>query len=210
VKYLLVTSVLLLACTGHHPAAMHHSFANAEDWARRFDDPARDAWQKPDEVLALLKLSPEMKVGDIGAATGYFSVRASKLVPQGHVYGVDVESAMVDYLKARAEREELKNLTAVLAAPDDPKLPEPVDVVLLVDTWHHVDNRIVYFDKLRASVKPGGRLVVIDFTRESSMGPPASAKSTPDEVIAELKSAGWALQTRSALLPEQFLLIFTR
>lgn len=189
---------------------MHHSFANAEDWARRFEDPARDAWQKPDEVLALLTLSPEMKVADIGAATGYFSVRASKLVPQGHVYGIDVESSMVDYLKARAEREELKNLTAVLATVDDPKLPEVVDVVLLVDTWHHVDDRVAYFAKLRGSVKPGGRLVVIDFTRESSMGPPASAKSTPDEVIAELKAAGWALQTRSALLPEQFLLIFSR
>jgi cyclopropane fatty-acyl-phospholipid synthase-like methyltransferase len=207
VKYLPL--LLSIACAGTHQAT-HHSFANAEDWAQAFEDPSRDAWQKPGQVLALLALSPDAKVADIGAATGYFAVRASKLVPQGHVYGIDVESAMVDYLKARAEREELKNLTTVLATFDDAKLPEPVDVVLLVNTWHHIDERPAYFSRLRASVKPGGRLVVIDFTRQSSMGPPASAKSTPEEVEAELAQAGWSLTTRSTLLPEQFLLIFTR
>jgi cyclopropane fatty-acyl-phospholipid synthase-like methyltransferase len=191
-------------------ATSHHSFANASDWAKRFEDPSRDAWQKPDEVFSLLELTTTMKVADIGAATGYFSVRAAKFVPQGHVYGVDVESSMVEYLSARAEREGLKNLTTVLATFDDAKLPEPVDVVLLVDTWHHLEQRVQYFEKLRASVKPGGRLVVIDFTRASSMGPPASTKSTPEEVIAELQAAHWTLLRSSTVLPEQFLLIFTR
>ncbi len=201
--------LLSIACAGTHQAA-HHSFANAEDWAQAFEDPSRDAWQKPDQVLALLALPPDAKVADIGAATGYFAVRASKLVPKGHVYGIDVESAMVDYLKARAEREELKNLTTVLASVDDAKLPEPVDVVLVVNTWHHLDDRINYFKRLRESVRPGGRLVIIEFTRESSMGPIATMKSTPDEVTAELRPAGWSLTTRSTILPEQFLLIFTR
>ncbi len=203
--------MLVSACVAHDAMPTgRHSFSDANDWAKRFEDPSRDAWQKPDEVFALLELTTTMKVADIGAATGYFSVRASRLVPQGHVYGVDVESSMVDYLTARAQREGLKNLTTVLASFDDAKLPEPVDVVLVVDTWHHIDERVKYFEKLRASVKPGGRLVIIDFTRASSMGPPASAKSTPDEVIAELQAAHWTLQRSSTVLPEQFLLIFTR
>jgi len=213
---LLSLGLLLGACAhqsapmGDGPDAHHHRFDDAADWAKRFEDPKRDAWQKPDEVLRLLALSPDAKVADIGSATGYFPVRVAQQVPRGHVYGVDVESTMVEYLNARAEREGRSNLTSLLGAPDDAKLPELVDLVMVVDTYHHIEARPVYFKKLLASVKPSGRLVIIDFTKASSMGPPSAAKLEPAQVEAELAAAGWSLVATHDVLPEQYFLVFSR
>lgn len=208
----LLVAVTLTGCAHHgegHGEGMHHSFDDAESWAARFDDPARDSWQKPDDVIKALALPPDAVVADLGAATGYFAVRFAKAVPKGHVYGVDIESAMVDYLKKRAEKEGLANLTAVLAAPDDAKLPAPVDLVLVVNTYHHIDARPAYFTRLAASMKPGARLAIIDYTPKSKMGPPAEFKLEPSAVKAELESGGW-VQVAESLLPEQYFLVFQR
>ena len=191
---------------GHLP----HRFDDADAWAARFEDPKRDQWQKPDEVIAALALPADAKVADIGSATGYFPVRLARVLPQGHVYGVDVESSMVDYLNKRADREGLSNLTSHLAEFADAKIPEPVDLILIVDTYHHIEARPAYFTKLAGSLKPGGRLVIIDFTRASKMGPEAAEKIPADRVQAELKDAGYTLTNAPAFLPEQFFLIFQR
>ena len=81
---------------------------------------------------------------------------------------------------------------------------------MVVDTYHHIGSRPDYFKKLLASVKPGGRLVIIDFTKQSAMGPPAAAKVGPQEVIEELKSAGWSPIATHDVLPEQYFLVFAR
>lgn len=205
----LLVSLTFLACKTPAPVhSAHHRFDDADAWAARFEDPKRDAWQKPDAVIATLALAPDAKVADIGSATGYFPVRLAKVVPNGHVYGVDVESSMVEYLNRRAEREELKNLTSILAAPDDAKIPEPVDLVMMVNTYHHVEARPAYFAKLAGSVKPGGKLAIIDYKLESKMGP--SEKLSAAQVEAELKEAGWRLEQSHDLLPEQYFLVFVR
>ena len=123
----------------------HRRFDDAEKWAKEFDNPERDAWQKPEEVLDALHLQPTSLVADIGAGTGYFSVRIAKRVPEGKIFAADVEPDMVRYLGARAEREHLANLTAVQARTDATNLPEPVDLILVVDTYHHIDDRTRYF-----------------------------------------------------------------
>lgn len=215
ILFAVASLALLGACQGHQAHQLtsehgHHRFENAADWARRFEDPARDAWQRPDEVLKALALPDGAVVADIGAATGYFPVRVARAVPHGRVYGVDVEPGMVDYLGKRAKDEGLTNLTAVLAAFDDPKLPEAVDLVMLVNTYHHIDARPAYFAKVAASVKNGGRLVIIDFKKTSRMGPPASSKLEPAEVTAELAQAGWTLAASHEVLPEQYFLVFSR
>lgn len=193
--------------TGHHHDH-HHRFDDADAWATRFEDPKRDAWQKPDEVIAALGLAPDAKVADIGSATGYFPVRLAKAVPQGRVYGVDVESSMVEYLNKRAEREGITNLTSVLAEFSDAKIPEPVDVILMVNTYHHIESRPAYFAKLAASLKPGGKLAIVDFKQESKMGP--SEKLPQAQVEAELKEAGYSVAQRHTFLPEQFFVVFQR
>jgi cyclopropane fatty-acyl-phospholipid synthase-like methyltransferase len=132
-----------VAAQTHH--THQHSFEGAEQWAKEFDDPDRDAWQKPHEVIQALALKPDAVIADIGAGTGYFSVRLAHMVPKGRVYGVDTEPDMVKYLAERAKRDGLKNLIAVHAAPDDPRLPEKVDLIIMVDTFHHIEGRDRYF-----------------------------------------------------------------
>ena len=190
------------------PDHANHKFSGAEHWAKVFDDPERDKWQKPHEVITALKLAPDQSVADIGAGTGYFSVRFAHMLPQGRVYGVDVEPDMVKYLGERAKKENLTNLTAVAGAPDDARIPAPVDLVILVDVYHHVDKRAEYFRNLRASLKPGGRIAVIDFRLDAPTGPPKNARIAPDRVKTEMKSAGYALAAEHGFLPNQYFLIF--
>lgn len=179
-------------------------------WAKAYDDPSRDAWQLPDEVIRALALPPDASLADLGAATGYFTVRFARALPKGTVYGVDVESTMVDFLKKRAAAEHLGNVVPVLAAYDDAKIPAPVDVVLVVDTFHFLEDRPAYFRRLMASLKPSGRVAIIDFTKKSAMGPPLEAKVGPEVVEQELVEAGYAKAATFAFLPEQYFLVFQR
>jgi SAM-dependent methyltransferase len=196
------------AAAAQSPHTHEHTFRDAERWAHVFDDPERDAWQKPHAVIQALALKPDAAVADLGAGTGYFSVRLARMLPQGFVYAADVEPDMVKYLAARAQREELGNMRAIAAAPDDPRLPGPVDLVLLVDVYHHVEDRSRYFRRLAGSLKPGGRLAVIDFRLDSPLGPPRSARIAPEQVKAELAAAGYALREEHAFLPNQYFLVF--
>jgi len=202
----LALALLLLgaACT----APAEHQFRDAERWARVFDDPARDAWQKPDEVLRALALPPDALVADIGAGTGYFAVRLARALPRGHVWGADVAPDMVRYLAERARREGLTNLTALAAAPDDPRLPRPVDLALVVNTYHHIGARPAYFRRLRPWLRAGGRVAIIDFQPDAPVGPPRHARVPAAVVKAEMGEAGYGLVAEHAFLPYQYFLVF--
>jgi predicted methyltransferase len=202
------TGLLSGPAAAQTPHTHQHGFGDAEKWAQVFDDPKRDAWQKPHEVIQALALKPDAVVADIGSGTGYFSARIANMTPKGRVYGVDTEPDMVKYLSERAKREGLKNVTAVQAKPGDPRLPEKADVVILVDVYHHVENREQYFRQLQKSLRPGGRVAIIDFRMDSPEGPPKSARIAPDRVKAEMKRAGYALAQEHAFLPNQYFLVF--
>lgn len=209
-----ITSGALLSCALHAAvlaqthADHQHSFGDAHNWAKVFDDPARDAWQKPHEVISALKLAPDATVADIGAGTGYFAMRFAHMLAKGRVYGVDIEPDMVKYLGERAKKDGLANLTAVQGAPRDSRLPAKVDLVFLVDVYHHIDKREAYFRKLADSLKPGGRVAIIDFRIESPTGPPKSARIAPDTVKIEMRKAGYTLVEGPGFLPNQYFLIF--
>ncbi len=187
-----------------------HRFNDAEKWAAKFEDPERDAWQRPDYVLEMLALDPTAKVADIGSATGYFPVRFARAVPQGVVYGLDVEPAMVQYLNERAIREGLTNIESIEATADDPKIPEPVDLIFLCNTYHHIPNRIEYFRNRLADLLPGGRLAIVDFMMgDLPQGPPNRHKLSEVTVTNELREAGYRLIYIDDWLPYQYFLIFT-
>lgn len=190
------------------PHTHQHSFRGAEQWAHVFDDPKRDQWQKPHEVIRALALKPDAVVADIGSGTGYFAVRLATMVPKGRVYGVDVEPDMVKYLAERGKREKRDNLIAVAGTADDPRLPEKADLILLVDVFHHIDNRPAYFRKLRAFLKPGGRVAIIDFRPDSPEGPPKAARVAAERAAAELGAAGYRLAADHGFLPNQYFLVF--
>jgi ubiquinone/menaquinone biosynthesis C-methylase UbiE len=197
---------------GHQGGPVQHSFERAEDWARLFDHPSRDAWQKPDEVVALVDLSPGMSVVDVGAGTGYFMTRLSRAVgPGGTVVATDIEPDMVRYMKERAAREKLANVQVVTAPVDDVGVPAgSADRILIVDVWHHIADRERYAAKMARALKPGGAVLVVDFTMETRRGPSPRHRLPPDRVIAELAAGGLVAELATETLPDQYVVIGRR
>ncbi len=203
----LLAAAVVVSGQSKQPDHMEHHFDPKES-AKSFDDPARDAWQMPDRVIAALGLKPGQSVADIGAGTGYFSVRLAKSAVTPNVYAVDIEPSMVTYLRERAAKEKLKNIVPVQAAADTPNLPEPVDVILIVDTYHHIGDRETYFRKLARSLKPGGRIAIIDFKPDSPEGPPKEFRFSVEKFQSEMGKAGYRLTARHDFLPRQNYLVF--
>lgn len=192
-----------------HSEGYHHPFSQADVWAKEFDDPSRDAWQKPDQVLDALNLDKTSIVADVGAGTGYFSVRIAKRVPEGKVFAIDIEPDMLRYLSERARREHLSTIIPIVANEESANIPEPADVILVVDTYHHIDDRVAYFSRLKKSLRPQGRLAIVDFNQDSPEGPPPAHRIPAEKVTEELKAAGYALVAAHAFLPRQYFLVFT-
>jgi len=197
---------------GDH-ATVTHRFDDAEKWSEVFDDPARDAWQKPAELIAALDIQPGSTVSDIGAGTGYFSAHLSRAVgEQGRVIAVDIEETLVVHMMKRAETEGTANVSPRLGKPDNPGLTaEEVDLILLVDTYHHIEGRTEYFTRLLDALKPGGRLVVVDFKPgELPVGPPEDHRIPQEKVLSELTAAGWLPGASLDVLPHQFVQVVVK
>lgn len=186
---------------------MPHRFENAAEWSKVFDEPGRDAWQKPDEVVTLVAAAPGQTVADLGAGTGYFLGRLSKAVgPKGKVLGLDVEADMVRFMTERAAKEKLGNVEARQVRTDDPGLaPASVDRILIVDTWHHIGAREAYVPRLAQALKPKGAVIVVDFTMDSRRGPPVQHRIAPEQVVKELTAAGLEASIASETLPDQYV-----
>jgi cyclopropane fatty-acyl-phospholipid synthase-like methyltransferase len=195
----------------HQPAKLDHfqrRFEDPERHANSFDDPSRDAWQMPFRVIEVLGLSPSVSVADIGAGTGYFSVRLASAIPGGTVYAVDVEPSMLEEIRQRALEDGVTNIVTVQASGPSPNLPRPVDVVLVVDTYHHLPNRPAYFRELQKSLSAGGRLAIIDFRKDSPNVPPAEFRFDASQIISEMKQADYQLVGSVDFLPLQHFLVF--
>ena len=194
--------------TAHDAHRLHN---DPTAYMASLDDPARDAWQKPHEVVMALDLKPGMTVADIGAGSGYFTLRFARHVgANGAVLAVDVSQPMLDEVRKRADAASLGTVRTVLARPDDPLLPAAgVDVVFTCDTWHHIEQRPAYLAKVRRALKPGGRFVIVDFHKDAPVGPPPEMKLTRAEVLAEVQQAGFALAAEPTMLPHQYFLVFT-
>ncbi len=197
---------------GHHGQGHDHDFSDVERFSAIFDDPERDSWQKPDQVVSLMALQPGQTVADIGAGTGYFLSRLSAAVgPEGRVLGLDVEPNMVAHMAQRIASESLTNAEAAVVPTDDPNLEAAsVDAILIVDTWHHIGERDAYSAKLFAALAPGGAVYVVDFTQDAPHGPPPEMRLSPLTVAEELASAGFEIQTLEETLPHQYVVRATK
>jgi ubiquinone/menaquinone biosynthesis C-methylase UbiE len=181
----------------HHPPS-------SEEYAKVLEDPTRDKWQKPHEVIMALELKPAEAIADIGAGTGYFARRFA--LHAGKVYAVDIDEKLLAKMREKAPA----NLETILASPDDPRLgPQSVDTIFFCNVLHHIENRGAYYAKLAKALKTGGRIVVVDFHKKGlPVGPPPSMKLSDQEVIAEFGKAGFRLSKRVDTLPYQYFLFF--
>lgn len=195
---------------GQHPT-VHHSFEDVDRWVAEFESPERDLRQKPDEVVAALKLHQGARVADIGAGTGYFTRRFARAVGEsGVVYAVDLEPNMLRYIAKRARSEGQKTVVPVLATTDSPMLPpRSVDVIFICDTIHHIENRDAYYQLLREDLRPGGRLVIVDFKKDAAVeGPPLEMRLARSELEQELTRAGFSVTEEYDFLPDQYFVVF--
>ena len=195
-----------------HVPASQQRFEDIEYWVRVFDDPKRDEWQKPEEVIKAMRLKQGDVVADLGAGTGYFTRRFAVAVsPEGNALGLEVEPNMVKYMKQDAEKLKLKNYISKLVKYDDPLLePGSVDVVFICDTYHHLEDRVAYLKKMSKGLKDRGRVVVVDFHKKDlPVGPPdLEHKLAEETVIKEFREAGYRLIKKHDILPYQYFLEF--
>jgi ubiquinone/menaquinone biosynthesis C-methylase UbiE len=170
----------------------------------------RDAYQKPEQVMQVLAFRPGERVADVGAGSGYFTVRVARAIgPSGIVWAVDIAQELLDYLGHRVKEEGLSNVRLVKVGPDDPQLPPAgVDTILMVDTLHYIKNRAAYAAKLSAALAPGGRVVVIDFIPkapgERAWGPPPEQNMSREEVDVAMAAASLHPAKVHEFLPEHF------
>jgi arsenite methyltransferase len=205
----------VMACTAAAQVAQqqHHPPESTNAYIRALEDPGRVEWQKPGEVVEKLGLKPGEAVADLGAGSGYFTLRFAQAVgPTGKVYAVDVDRGMLDNIARRAREAHLKNIQLVLAEPHDPQLPaSSVDMIFICDTLHHISDRTTYYPLLARALQPGGRLVNIDFyKRPLPVGPPVAMKIAKEDLIEEVKPAGFHVVKDFDFLPYQYFLIFQR
>ena len=181
-----------------------------EAFVRRMLDPGRDRWQRPARVLRALRVRPNAVVADIGAGPGYFTLRLARAVgPRGHVYAVDPEPRSLERLRRRLERLGVRNVTPVLSRGDDPHLPAGAcDLVLIIDTYHHFPDGAAFLRRAAGALKPGGRLVGIDFQkRETPVGPPVEHRVAREEFLRDAGRAGLALVAEHPFLPYQYFVV---
>ena len=203
-RYSAFMFLLVAAASGQVPH-QHHP-PSSDEYAKVLEDPSRDEWQKPHDVIVALNLKATDSVADIGAGTGYFARRFANHA--GKVYAVDIDEKLL----AIAAKNAPPSLQTILSVPDDPRLlPQSVDVVFFCDVLHHIESRPAYYAKLATALKPGGRIVVIDFYKKDlPVGPPPSMKLSEQEVAAELNQAGFVVAQRLDILPYQYFVVFKK
>jgi ubiquinone/menaquinone biosynthesis C-methylase UbiE len=188
----------------------HRLHGDPAAYIAALDDPKRDAYQKPHEVMQALAVKEGEVIADIGAGSGYFAVRLAHHVgPAGRVYAVDISPEMVRHLHARVRDMRLLNVSPILARPADPLLPQPVDRFVIVDVWHHIEDQAGYLTLLKKHLKAGGQVVMIDFhKRPLPVGPPEAMKIAREDLLAQMKTHGFELVTEHTFLPYQYFLVF--
>ena len=214
----LAVSVAIVICAGvlldaqrRHPVS-GRVFApvmgvGGAGWLER---PEREDEEAPSKAIDLLELKPGMAVADIGAGSGYYASRIAKRVgPTGHVYATDIQQGMIDILERRIKGEGLTNMTTILGAADDPKLPPAsIDLAIMVDVYHELQQPQVFLQRLKAAFKPNGRLVLLEFRKEDPKIPILEVhKMSVAEVDQEMKAEGYAIDKVVEGLPWQHLIV---
>jgi ubiquinone/menaquinone biosynthesis C-methylase UbiE len=211
---LAIAAAVAIAQTGVHPLSGRR-FAQTmsvegADWLDRAE---RDQEEDPDRAIDVLKLQKGVAVADIGAGSGYITEKLSKKVgPMGKVYATDIQQGMIDLLSKRIAKRKLANVTPILSTQDDPRLPlESIDLALMVDVYHELSQPQLVLRHIKAALKPGARLVLLEYRKEDPNIPiRPEHKMSVAEAKLEVEAEGFRLTTTNEDLPRQHILIFTK
>jgi SAM-dependent methyltransferase len=175
------------------------------------EGPDRDVWQRPDQIMDELRIAEGSVVADLGAGSGWFTIRLARRVgPNGLVIAEDIQRQMIEAIARRVDRENLRNVKTHLGTATDPRLPPgALDAALIVDAYYEMDEPVELLRNLARSLKPTGRVGIVNFTRNGfGPGPPMEERVDPERVIRDAESAGLKLVARPDFLPFQYLLVF--
>lgn len=192
------------------PTAGSTASVDLAGYIASLEEPGRAEWQKPDEVIKALRLGQRETLCDVGSGPGYFALRAARrLEASGWVFAEDVEASMIDALRDRVSQARLSNVTPILGLLEDPLLPKATcDVILVVNTYHLFSNGPAFLRRLAKSLKPGGRLAIIDFhKRETPQGPTLARRVARGAFLSDARRASFQLASEETFLPYQYFLI---
>jgi len=203
--------VLAVALVPALPAAQHTRLFRPEDLGE-LEPPDRDEWQQSDQIMDALGVGEASFVADLGAGSGWFTIQlAGRVGPNGLVLAEDIQRPMIQAIKIRVDRIGLKNVTTVLGTATDPRLPVPVDAVLIVDAYHEMEQPIELLRNVATRLKPAGRIGIVDFKKDGGgPGPAMEERVDPEVVIRHAQAAGLVLRSRENFLKYQYMLVFEK
>jgi predicted methyltransferase len=207
----LAVLALMLVFASATPLAQHPRLFRPEDLSE-LEGPDRDEWQQAGKIMDVLGVGDASVVADLGAGSGWFTIRLSNRVgPNGLVYAEDVQRPMIQAIKIRLDRLGLKNVVTVLGTATNPALPKPVDAVLIVDAYHEMEHPVALLANVATSLKPGGRIGIVDFRKDGGgPGPAMEERVDPEVVIRDVQAAGFVLRSRETFLKYQYMLVFEK
>jgi predicted methyltransferase len=208
---ILATVAAVLSVTAAAPLAQHTRLFKPEDLSE-LEAPDRSEWQQAGKIMDVLGIGDASVVADLGAGSGWFTIQlANRVGPNGLVYAEDVQRPMIQAIKIRVDRLGLKNVTTVLGTQTDPRLPKPVDAVLIVDAYHEMEQPVALLTNLAKFLQPTGRIGIVDFRKDGGgPGPPMEERVDPETVIRDVEAAGLVLRSRETFLKYQYMLVFEK
>ena len=208
---LIVRIALVLAAAATLDAqSRQHSLFRPEQLGT-LEGPDRDAWQRPDQVMDKLLIAERSVVADLGAGSGWFTIRlAGRVGPNGIVYAQDVQPQMIEAITRRTVRAQLTNVRTVLGTSSDPRLPGPIDAALIVDAYHEWEQPVVMLRNIARTLKAGGRIGILEYKKDGwGPGPPMDERMDPEPIIRDAEAAGLRLLSRETFVRYQYMLVFT-
>ncbi len=207
-----VVGLLLLAPAAESQQRQQHGTLFPPENLTQLEGPDRDVWQRPEQIMDALNIADDSVVADLGAASGWFTIRLARRVTNGKVYAEDIQPQMLEVIRRRIPRENVNNVETVLGSADDPRLPVgKLDAVLIVEAFHEMARPVALLRNVAKALKPDGRLGVVEFTMAGGgPGPPMDERVDPERVIREVTEAGLHLIARPEILRYQYLLVFAK
>lgn len=180
---------------------------SAEEYIKLLESERRVAGLQVDKVIETLKLKSDRKIADIGSGSGLFTRPLAKKAGKGVVYAVDIDQKLLDHVAKTSADEKLSNVKTILAAEDDPKLPEPVDLIVIIDTMHHIANQPTYVKTLKKYLRKDGRIAIIDFSKTWPAGHEKMIYKLED-LDGWMKAAGYKQVETYDFLDNNFFVVY--
>ncbi len=205
--FILLTLPMLFVWA-QQPAGQSRGARSADEYIKLLESERRISGLQVEKVIESLKLKADDRVCDLGSGSGLFTrPMARKANGKGVVYAVDIDSELLKYVERSAQEQKMTNIKPILGTETDPKLPEPVDLIAIIDTLHHIGNQPMYLKGLKKYLKPGGRIAIIDFSRDWPAGHEKMVYTVSD-LDGWMTSAGFKRVEQHDFLDNNFFVVY--